>query len=225
VINVKSPEDGAAYEWGDTIDLEVQVREGGKVVDARTVVWTVGDRTERGASTFVEASRLDAGEVDVSVDVTYGGNQYNQRLTITVDDGGGGKDTGKDTGGDTGVASGSIAYSGTMASHIWYDGEYGRFDGDCPGTVDFAIDEEGTMAGTGWCLLDGQYDFYYTIEGLQGRGEISGSLIAEGDGQEYRTPFTGTGKDGETQEASWDKTFNSGGDSLRIAGSFTANPI
>jgi hypothetical protein len=225
-LTVKSPEDGATYEWGETIDLEVQVKEGGKVVDARSVVWTLGDRTERGASSFIEAERLDAGSVDVSVDVAYGGNQYNQRLSIKIDDGGGGgEDTGKDTGKDTGNNGGSGTYSGTMASHIWYDGEYGRFDGDCPGTVDFTIDDAGALSGTGWCRLDGEYDFYYTLEGVQGRGDITGTLIAESDGTEYRTPFTGTGKDGETQQAEWDKTFQTGGDSLRIAGSFVADPV
>lgn len=226
VLVVKSPEDGADYSEGDTIDLQVQVKEGGKLVDARSVVWTVGDLTERGATTFVEASRLDAGKVDVSVDVSYGGNQYNETLSITIGGGGDtGKDTGKDTGNDTGTTPGTVTYTGTMASHIWYDGQYGSFDGDCPGTVDFTIDEAGTLSGTGWCLLDGEYDFYYTLEGVQGRGEISGSLIAESDGTEYRTPFTGTGTDGSTQESAWDKTFNDSGERLRIAGTFVADPI
>lgn len=228
VVVVTSPKDGERFSEDDVIDLEVQLKQGGKLVDARTVVWTVGDLTERGASTFVEASRLDAGEVDVSVDVNYGGKQYNQQLTITVAGQGEdtGKDTGKDTGQDTGTDPGSIAYTGTMASHIWYDGEYGEFDGDCPGTVDFVIDEAGAVVGTGWCVLDGEYDFYYTLDGTQGRGSISGSLILVGDdGTEYSTPFSGTGTDGSTQEASWDKTFRTGGDSLRIAGSFVADPV
>lgn len=229
-LNVKSPKAGAAYEWGDTIDLEVVVKEGGSAVSPRSVVWTVGELTERGEVSFVEASQLDEGDVEVSVDVQYGGNQYNERVTITIDDGKGGHDTGgdtgRDTGNDTGNNGGPGTYTGTMSSHIWYDGEYGKFDGDCPGTVDFSVDDGGTMAGTGWCKLDGEYDFYFNLEGTQGRGDISGFLIlTDDDGNEYRTPFSGTGSDGGTHEASWDKTFNNSGDSLRIAGTFVANPV
>ena len=48
----------------------------------------------------------------------------------------------------------------------------------------------------------------------------------EGDGIAIEcTPFTGTGTDGSTQEAAWDKTFNDSGERLRIAGTFVADPI
>ena len=85
---------------------------------------------------------------------------------------------------------------------------------------------DGTMSGTGYCKADGEYDFYFTIEGKQkGGGALSGDLIGEVDGSVARTPFTGTGQDGETLNASYDKTFNDSGESVRIAGAWTASPV
>ncbi len=221
------PKDGAEFEWDDLIELEVKVRDGQDIPEYRSVVWTVGDATAKGDFASLDADKAGEGAVDVTVELAVGLDTYTDTVRIAVGGKGGdtGNDTGNDSGNDTGTV-GSLNYAGSMATHIWYDGEYGTFDADCPGTVTVNIAEDGTMSGTGYCKADGEYDFYFTIEGKQkGGGALSGDLIGEVDGSVARTPFTGTGQDGETLNASYDKTFNDSGESVRIAGAWTASPV
>ncbi|MSQ02920.1 MAG: hypothetical protein EXR71_13680 [Myxococcales bacterium] len=227
VATIFTPKDGQEFEWDDLIELEVRVREGQETPSFRSVVWTVGNVTAKGEYATLDADRAGEGEVNVKVELAVGLEKYSDTVVVTIGGKGGdtGDDTGNDTGNDTGVV-GSLNYAGSMSTHIWYDGEYGAFDADCPGTVSVNIAEDGTMSGTGWCKADGEYDFYFTIEGKQkGGGALSGDLIGEVDGNVARTPFTGTGQDGETLNASYDKTFNDSGESVRIAGTWTASPV
>lgn len=216
-VSIDSPGDGDRFDWDEKITLEVSAKEGQKKVDLGAVTWTVDDRELRGES--AEVANLDPGDYTVEVDVVVGGEHYGSNVEITV------KDRPDDTGdtGDTGTG-GPGTYAGTMATHVWYDGEYGEFDGDCPGTVNFTVSESGVIDGTGKCSLDGQYDMDFRLDGSQSGSNISGTLIAESDGTEYRTPYTGTGKEGGHFAAEYDKTFQTGGDSLRIAGSWAADP-
>ncbi len=216
-LRIVSPKDGAHFDWDAKIPLEIGVKQGQADVEARVVDWTVGDQSFQGASTT--AFGLDPGDYTVLVDAVVDGDHYGESVKITVDEKPGG-----DTGGDTGVPPGSVTYLGTMAAHVWYDGSYGTFDGDCPGNVTVYITDVGVMSGTGHCVLDGQFDMDFVIDGTQGKGAISGALVADVDGTEYRTPFTGTGKDGQHLDAAYDKTFNDAGESLRIAGTWAADP-
>lgn len=214
VVSIDSPADGDRFDWDESITLEVSAKTGPKAADIGAVTWTVADREVRGEST--EISDLDPGDYTVNVDVVFEREHYEASVDITVLE----KPT--DTG-DTG-SGGPGTYAGSMATHVWYDGEFGTFDGDCPGTVNFTVSEAGVIDGTGHCTLDGEYAMDFLLDGNQGGGEISGALIGVIDGQEVRTPYTGTGKDGETFSASYDKTFRDGGDSIRIEGTWTAEP-
>lgn len=217
-VSIDSPSDGDRFDWDESITLEVSAKEGQKKVDLGAVTWTVDDREIRGES--AEVSDLDPGEYTVEVDVVVSGEHYGSNIDITVKDKP--EDTGHDTG-DTG-SGGPGTYVGTMSTHVWYDGEYGKFDGDCPGSVNLTVSTSGVIDGTGRCSLDGQYDMDFRIDGTQSGSSISGTLVAESDGTEYRTPYTGTGKEGGHFAAEYDKTFQTGGDSLRIAGTWAADP-
>lgn len=218
---IVTPKDGDHFDWDEAIELEAGARQGPAAADMTGVTWTVGDKTARGPT--AEITNLAPGDYTVTVDVVVGGEHYGDSVDITVNekpaDTGGG-----DTGGDTGAPPDSITYVGAMNAHVWYDGTYGAFDGDCPGNVTVYIVKDGTMSGTGHCVLDGQYDMDFLIDGTQGGGKVSGALVANVDGTDYRTPFNGTGKDGGHLEATYDKTFQTGGDSLRIAGDWSADP-
>ncbi len=215
VVTIVLPESDQVYAWEDTIEVEVAVKRGKEEVAFRSVVWSVGGETIKGETASIKAQAVGAGDHEVSVELYVGDDKYTESVDIVVEE----------EIVDTGVGPGSTHYEGTMATHVWYDGDFGSFDADCPGTVTFDVSEEGVMSGTGWCLLDGEYDMYYVIEGQQNGAGISGTLIAEQDGEEVRTPFTGTGRAGETMTANYDKTFNDSGESVRIAGTFTADPV
>lgn len=220
-VTIASPKDGTTFAWDEDVTFDVVVKQGKEEVTFRSVVWTAGGKTLKGDEAEAAASTFGEGEVEVGVQLFVGDEKVEAApITITVE----AEPVDTDTGGDTGVEPGAIRYEGTMATHVWYDGDFGSYDSDCPGTVSVDI-LDGTMTGTGWCLLDGQYDMYFVIEGTQGGGGISGALIAESDGNEFRTPFDGTGKKGETLDASYDKTFNDSGETVRIAGTWTADPI
>lgn len=220
-VTIASPADGESFAWDDDVTFDVVVKQGKEEITFRSVVWSVGGDTLKGDDASAAAKSFGAGEVEVSVELYVGDEKFTaDAVSFTVEE----EPVDTDTGGDTGVEPGALRYQGTMATHVWYDGDFGSYDSDCPGSVTVDI-LDGTMSGSGQCLLDGQYDMYFVIEGTQNGGGISGSLIAESDGTEFRTPFTGTGKKGETLDAEYDKTFNDSGESVRIAGTWTADPI
>ena len=215
-LTITSPKDGATFEWDEDVSLEVSAKQGREEVKLGAVTWTLGDLDLHGES--ATASNLDAGDYDVEVDAVVDGEHYTESVSITVDEKP--KDTG---GGDTGHNPGDTVYAGTMSSHVWYDGQFGKFDGECPGTVNVTIATDNQITGTGYCNLDGQYDMNYTLDGkLAGDNTISGNLTANVDGTEYKTPYDGKKKGDGSLTASYDKTFKDGGDSLRIQGTWDA---
>lgn len=218
-IEIVSPEHGSEWSEGDDIHLEVSAKQGKAAADVDSVVWTVGDREVRGASTDV--GNLDPGNYDVVVDVVVGDKHYGGRVGIVVNRGEADADTDADA--DADADADVTPYAGTMDSHVWLSGDF-DYDASCPGTVSFTVSSSGTIAGTGQCRLDGDYDMAYDIEGTVSGRNLSGDMIMVNEGTEYRTPFTGSGAVGDTMNASFDKTFRDGGNELRLQGSWTASP-
>lgn len=219
-VEILSPDHGEKFDKGDNIHFEVSVKAGQADAKTESVVWTIGREELRGAE--ADFSRLDPGSHDVEVEVTVDGKTYSDDIGITVRDAGGDADTDTDTDTDTDVDV-DVQYSGSLTTHIWLEGDF-DYDDDCNGTVSITFTASDTLVGTGQCRL-GDYDFPYTIDGVGNRGNLSGDMILTSEGVEYMTPFTGTGERSSPINASFDKTFRDGGNSIRIQGSWSATPI
>ena len=219
-VEILSPEHGSSWSEGETIPLEVTATQGKGEATVDTVGWTIGGEEYRGQSP--PARNLDPGNYDVVVDVVVDDKHYSGRVGIEVTEGGGDTDTDTDADADA-DADVDYTYAGTLSSHIWLSGDF-DYDADCPGTVSFVATRDGTLAGTGYCRLDGDYDMNYQIEGTVNGRNLSGDMVMVDGGTEYRTPFTGTGGLGDTMSASFDKTYRESGNELRIQGSWTASP-
>jgi hypothetical protein len=227
-VEITSPERGERFTTTDTVHLQVRVQENGRTpAELGDVVWTVAG--ERAQGLTAEVKRLDEGTWDVKVDAAVKGVHYSDRISITVTRGEGDADTDSDSDVDADAdadadADGDVTFSGTLSAHVWYDGEFGTFDGSCPGPLTLTWKTDDTLAGSGQCQLDGEYDLPFTIDGRGNGGNISGDLIMDSDGTEYRTPYTGSGKKNTDLSANFDKTFRDGSDSVRIAGTWAASP-
>lgn len=221
-IEIVSPEHGDSFEQGDSIHFEVSAKQGKESAKITSAVWTVGEDTFRGDST--DYGRLDNGNYTVKVEVVVGEKTYRDDVGIQVQ-GGGDADTDVDADSDTDTdVDTDMPYAGSLSSHIWLEGDF-SYDADCNGTVTLTYTAASTLIGTGNCKLDGDYDMEYRIDGTASKGSLAGNMIMTNEGTEYATPFTGTGRQGEALSASFDKTYRDGGDSLRIQGTWTANPL
>lgn len=221
-VEIVSPEHGDKFDQGEKIRFEVSVKSGKEDAKTDSVIWSIGREELRG--TEAEFSRLEPGSHNVEVEVTVDGKKYTDDVGITVREGGGDGDTDTDSDTDTDTdADTDVQYSGALNTHVWLEGDF-DYDDACNGTVAITYTAADALVGTGQCRL-GDYDFPYTIEGNGNRGNLSGNMILTSEGVEYMTPFTGSGERGSPIDAAFDKTFRDGGNSLRIAGTWTATPI
>jgi hypothetical protein len=214
---IVSPEAGEVFSPGEEIELDVALRVGSTAAEPGKVTWTIGDWTGSGERT--STTDIPLGDWTVLVAATVGEESAKDTVRITVEgDADGDTDADADADGDP-----NLPYGGPFDANIEYDIAGFEGGGPCPGTVTLTV---GTLGfdGTGACSAEGT-DFLFTIEGKISGTAISGDLIADADGTEYRTPFTGTGSYGESLSAQYDKTFTEGGDSLRIFGTFGADPL
>jgi len=128
-------------------------------------------------------------------------------------------DTDTDTDADT-----PEDFVGTLEAHGFYNGTYGSYDFDCPGTIELVIDVDGTITGTGSCDTD-EFGMGFRVEGRQhGDNSITGLLIAESGGDRVDTPFEGTRRP-RLVTASFDKTHTNAGESLRLRGAIRADLV
>ncbi len=232
-ITIVSPEDGATVSANKPLQLEVTAARGEREVNVTAADWTVGGWTGSGAST--SWAHPSPGSVDVVVDAVVEGEHFAGSAHITIEGGGGDADTDTDADGDadadadsdTDADTGPWNYSGTMSAHVWYDYSGYTGDGDCPGSVSGTLTTP-DFVGTGACTLPtdaGDFEVPFRLEGTVKGGKNSGDLILTQDGQDYRTPYDGSGNKGEHIGATYDKEFKQNGDTIRIAGSWSADPI
>ena len=219
---IVSPEPGETFSPGEAIGLDVALRVGNADADPGKVTWTIGDWTGTGEQ--AEATGIAAGDWTVKVSATVGDETAKDTVRITVEgdaDADGDADSDADADAD---ADPDLTYAGPFDANIEYDISGFEGGGPCPGTVSLTVGSRG-FDGTGQCTAEGT-DFVFNIDGKISGTSISGDLVAVADdGTEYRTPFTGSGSYGFPLYADYDKTFTDGGDSLRIFGTFAADPL
>lgn len=230
-ITIVKPEDGKTYPADKPLQLEVSAARGERSVAVAGADWTVGDWSGSGKST--SWAHPSSGNMDVTVDAVVEGEHFAASVNITIGDGGD-ADTDTDADGDadadadsdTDADNGPWNYAGTMTAHVWYDYSGYTGDGDCPGSVSGTLTPP-NFAGTGQCTLAtdaGDFDVPFRLEGTVKGGTNSGDLILTQDGTDYRTPYSGNGNKGEHIGATYDKEFKQNGDTIRIAGSWSADP-
>lgn len=204
-VTITSPGEGDTFDFGQAIDLSVEATRDGEPVEIKRAVWTIGDWTGDGASTTAEG--LDAGDHKVQVVATIGGDDYRDSVDITVLD------------------APPLNYRGQVNIDLHLDHpDYGEYDDGCDGAFDFVLDGN-AFTGSGTCTeeLFGE-QFPFSIEGTARGGDIEGELILQVDADSYTTPFTGTGGYGDAMHGDFDYTHRADGASLRVYGTWDANP-
>lgn len=205
---VTSPEDGATFDFGAPVPLSVTATRGGQDVEVSRVTWTIGTWTANGAT--AEARDLDAGTYTVAVQADVDGQTLTGSVGIEVL--------------EPEVPAEPVPYSGSMQAQVLvHTADYGDFEDQCNGPVSFVVRPDGTVAGQGNCTAFDQ-DFVFAMEGQVANGVTQGQLILSYDGQDYGTPWDGTGDVGGPLAADFDKTHSSGRDSIRIYGNWSATP-
>lgn len=224
-VLVNAPSTAFTYYSNEQVPFEVIARLNGEPVDVSHASWSLdnGAQEREGATGNFDA--MSAGEHTAHVDVLAAGLSDSVDSTFTVS-APADADTDTDTDADTDTDPGTgTDFRGTVAANIDYHGDFGDFGSPCPGSIGFHLAEDGTIAGAGTCnTTEGGYDFPFAVEGTSGGGNVNGTLVMTYDGTEARTAFTGHGGSSSTIAASYDQTFNSGGDTVRIYGTFTADP-
>lgn len=206
-IAILSPAEGDEFPYGEPVPLSVEVERNGEATAADSVTWTVGTWTGRGKET--EATGLRAGAVAVEVEVVAGGETLTASVGIVV------------------AEPIVYTYSGPFQADVIaeIDG-LGSFDDSCASTIRFTLDA-GVVSGSGVCAVFDDFDLdpiTFTVEGTATGGNVRGDLVMALDGEEARTPFSGTGTAGAAFTASFDTTHRSSDGSVRIVGTWTANP-
>jgi hypothetical protein len=213
-LAIVSPADGDTFEAGTDVALEVEGTVDGRAVEAKQVAWTVGDWTGTGAST--SASGLPPGTYTVSVEASVDGTTLTDSVSIEVTRPEGDADTDTD-------ADADLSYAGTLEADVYIESDNFDIDDHCSAALAFLVDGLGGLAGSATCNVF-DTDIPFTIEGRAQDGVVTGNLVMTYDGEEGRTPFTGTGDPGTPMQATFDSTFTSSDGSLRIAGSWSAVP-
>lgn len=126
------------------------------------------------------------------------------------------------------VDTGPVGYvNGVFQANVQVSGDF-DVSGPCNGVVNLTGDPvANSIEGTGTCtwVTDwGDLDMLFMIDGVADSGALSGNLTLEYEGESYPTPYTGTGNVGSALSASFDETYNVSGSSLRIAGTWSADP-
>lgn len=218
-LTIDAPTDGATFEEGDAVTLSVSAARGQRAVEVTRATWTIGDWTGQGAATTAQG--LAAGSHTVSVEAIVEGDTLTGSVGIEVLEA---QDTG-DSGdtGDTGSGT-ETGYTGTMQAVATIDSDdYGTFDDNCNGPINFGVTDSGQVAGTGSCTIF-DTDITFRMEGMARNGETRGDMILEYDGQEFATPWVGSGDVGGALTANFSATHRADGGSVTLDGSWTANP-
>ena len=47
-VRIKSPEDGATFDYGESVDFVAKATKNGEATEIKTATWTIGEVTEKG---------------------------------------------------------------------------------------------------------------------------------------------------------------------------------
>lgn len=222
-VLVNAPSPASTYYSNEQVPFEVVARLDGEPADVTHATWSLDDGAQEKEGATGNFDPMSAGEHAVHVEVLAGGQSASRDVTFTVSPPEGDADTDADT--DTDTDADATQFIGTIEANIDYHGDFGDFGSPCPGTLSFTLDAAHTIVGSGTCrTTDGGYDFPFTMDGAASGGVVSGNLVMTYDGTDALTPYTGHGGSQTTITANFDETFNSGSDTIRIYGSFSADP-
>ena len=210
LVEIISPADGTTITEGDTIQLEADIydQDSGNPLTASEVTWSApGWGGFSGASGSV--SDLPLGELTLTVSATVDGRTAEDSVGITVE-------------------VGDIDYVGTFLSTNTWSGYGMEFADICEGDVSFVLGADGSMLGSGQCVLTVYYpgeQVLFDIVGEVVGGSVSGEMQMNVSGAIYANPFSGTRSQDDSITVSFDQTYPDveGGD-LQIEGNFTATP-
>lgn len=228
-VLVNAPSPSATYHANQPVPFEVIARLDGSPIDITHATWTLDADAQTKEGATGEFDLMTAGDHTVNVEVRANGETSTRDVSFTVSpEGDADTDTDSDTDTDADTdtdTDADFSYTGSISATIDYHGEWGDFGTPCPGLLNYTVDASGTIAGLGNCTTtEGGYDFPFTMEGRT-TGDVSGVLIMTYDGNEARTPFAGRGAAGNTMNADFDTTQTYGSDTVRIYGSWTADPV
>ncbi|MFZ5476567.1 MAG: hypothetical protein ACOZNI_07305 [Myxococcota bacterium] len=220
-LAIVSPAEGDTFPADGDVPLEVEATVDGRVVEAKQIAWTVGDWTGTGAT--ATATDLRPGAYTVEVSAVVEGETLTDSVAIEVTRGEGDADTDTDTDTDA-----DLAYAGMLEADVYVEtNDYGDFDDHCSAPITLTVDGIGGIAGQGTCTVFEdliEQELVFAIEGRVNAGVVSGDLVLEQDGEEARTPYEGTGDRGSRLQATFDTTHSSRDGSIRIAGTWLADP-
>ncbi len=223
-VLMNAPTPTATYYANQQVPFEVIARVDGKPTDITHATWSLDDGAQTKDAASGNFDGMSAGSHTVHVDVLAGGltGSLDETFTVSPPEGDTDTDTDSDTDTDTGTGTG-MAYVGTIAANIDYNGQFGSFGSPCPGTISYSVDTTGSFDGTGDCVTtDGGYDFPFTLHGTT--PPVAGELVMTYNGNPARTPFSGHGAAGGTMSATYDTTQTYASDTVRIYGTWTADP-
>lgn len=204
-VRISSPEDGATFNVGEAIDFVAKGKKDGESADIKSATWTIGDVTKKGEEVTIDD--LPAGDWVVEVEATIGSKKATDSISITVKE------------------VPPMNYEGRANIDLHLDHpDYGEYDDGCDGPLTFTLTGN-SIAGSGTCTeeLFGE-TFTFTLNGTLSGGHTEGNLVLTADGNDYATPFTGTGKYGEPFASNFDYTHSYDGATLRVYGTWNANP-
>ena len=228
--SITSPSDGDTFTEGEEVELAVDASyESGDAAQIESATWTAGSWSSQGATGFT--SDLPVGELTLEVEAVVDGKTLTDAISITVvadgggEEGGGVEGGGAEGGGTEGGGEGGggalVNFGGSMSATVTYE----SIELDCPGSVSFSI-EAGALAGTGSCTVEFlDEDVYFELQGTDDRGTVSGDMLMDADGTIYATPFEGVRTTEDHVHAAFDATHSSSDGSIRIDGTFDADPI
>lgn len=204
-VRIKSPEDGATFDFGESVDFVAKATKNGEATDIKTATWTIGPVVEKGDDISIDD--LPSGTWDVELSAVVGKQTLTESVSITIKD------------------APPMNYEGRANIDLHLDHpDYGEYDDGCDGGLTF-VATGSAFSGSGTCKeeLFGE-TFPFTLEGTVAGGNIEGSLILDADGTQYSTPFTGSGKYGDSFNANFDYTHSADGATLRVYGTWNADP-
>lgn len=203
-INIISPVDGAVVTEGDVVTLQVGAPGG---LDGAS--WSIrGDASWSAEGNPVAVSDLPVGDLVLEVEAWSGQASATASVALTVEE------------------RVPVSYAGDLDAWAELVSPLWNADGPCVGPVDFVLDVDDTLAGTGGCTadLDGyEQPVDFVVAGVIEGGVVSGTMSS--DLSEEAIEFSGSiGEDGLIT-CEFDKTWTEGSGSLRIWGTLTASPL
>jgi hypothetical protein len=213
-LMITSPGDGATFTAGARVTLEARAMTGdGAPANGAVISWFTADGWSAVGSP-IEVTDLPVGSYSLAASTTVGGEAADASVRITVEEA---------------LPTEPIDYSGTLAMETVLDaGSFGTFEYPCLNDY-LTFELDGTaFVGAGACTVDAGFfteQFVFAVEGTVSGASVSGTMTsAEAGGDPL--PFSGNYDSANGHiSASYDETYANSDGSLRLYGTFDADPV